>query len=91
MTLHQTTLTADSAEVLALRALAYIVGNEALAARLLALTGLDGETLRQRAGSREVLAATLDFLAGNEADLLACAEAIDVVPQSFAAARAALA
>lgn len=91
MTLNQATLTRDNAEVLALRALAYVIGNEALATRLLALTGLDGETLRQRAGSREVLAATLDFLAGHEADLIACAEAIDIPPQSLAAARAALA
>jgi hypothetical protein len=91
MTSHQTPLTADGAEIVALEALAYVVANAALGPRLLALTGLDAETLRQRAGTRAVLAATLAFLAGHEADLVACAAAIGRAPSDLAAAHAALA
>ena len=76
---------------MALHALAWIAGDERLGPRLLALTGLDAETLRQRAGSPEGLGATLDFLAAHEADLVACAEAIGTTPPHLAAAREALA
>jgi hypothetical protein len=91
MTFHQTPLTADGAEIVALEALAYVVANDALGRRLLALTGLDAETLRKRAGTRSVLAATLEFLAGHEADLVACAAAIGRAPCDLTAAHAALA
>lgn len=84
---HRTSLTTETAELLALRALAYVVGNADLGPRLLALTGLDAETLRARAGTPALLAATLDFLAANEADLITCAEAIDCTPRELAHAR----
>lgn len=90
MNSRQSRLTIEDAEVAALQALAHIVSNDQLGARLLSLTGLDAETLRERAGTREVLAATMDFLAANEADLVACAEAIGRRPEDLALAHAAL-
>ena len=78
------------AETLALRALAYVIGDPALGPRLLALTGLDVPTLRGRAGDPAILAATLAFLEGHEASLIACAEALEVRPEELVAAHAAL-
>ncbi len=78
------------AQTLALRALAYVVGDPALGPRLLALTGLDVATLRSRAADPVLLGATLAFLEGHESSLLAAAEALDVAPQELVAARQAL-
>lgn len=78
------------AETLALRALAHIVGDAELGPRFLTLTGLEIADLRERAGSREVLAAVLGFLEGHEPSLVACAAALDVTPAALVAARAEL-
>lgn len=88
MTLRQH-LAVDS-ETLALRALAWAVGEPAVGRRLLDLTGLDADGLRARAGDRSLLAATLAFLESHEPDLKACAEALDVTPGTLVAAREAL-
>jgi hypothetical protein len=77
--------------VIGLQALAHVAGDPDLGPRFLALSGIDVETLRARAGDPVVLAAVIDFLTGREADLVACAEAIGVKPQALAAAGAALA
>lgn len=75
---------------LGLRALAWTLSEPARAARLLDLTGLDPAELRARAAEPAVLAATLAFLEANEADLVACAEDLEVRPEALVAARAAL-
>lgn len=72
-------------------ALGWVLGEEARAQRLLALTGLTPDTLRQGLGERAVLAAVLDFLAGHEPDLVAAAQALGVAPQELAAASERLA
>lgn len=77
-------------EVLALQALAHVAGDPDLGPRFLALSGLDVDTLRERAGDPVILAAVIDFLTGREADLVACAEAIGVKPQALVAAGIAL-
>lgn len=79
-----------SAEVTALRALAWVAGEEDRAARFLALTGCDADTLRRRAGEPEVLGAVLDFLLEDEGSLLAFADAADLPAQSVALSRLAL-
>jgi len=81
---------ADDPIILALHALAWTLGEPTRAARLLGLTGLDGEALRMRAGDPAVLAAVLAFLEAHEPDLLACAAALDATPQALVAARASL-
>ena len=80
----------SAAEVTALRALAWVVGEQERAARFLALTGFAPGTLRRRAGEAEVLGAVLDFLLEDEAALLAFADAAGVAAHSVALARAAL-
>jgi hypothetical protein len=72
-------------DVLALRALAAILADDALARRFLALTGLDAETLRARAGKPDVTEAVAAFLSGHEPDLLAVAARLGVPPESLAA------
>lgn len=79
-----------SAEVTALRALAWVVTDHDRAMRFLDLTGCDPETLRQRAGEVDVLGAVLDFLLDDEAALRAFADEADLPAQSVALARFAL-
>ena len=77
---------ADPTE-LALRALAWTLADGDRAGRLLAVTGLEPDDLRARAGTRGVLAAVLGFLEAHQPDLVACAEELEVKPEALAAAR----
>ena len=74
-------------EALALRAFGWTLGEEARAARLLALTGLTPAGMRERLADRDFLAAVLRFLEGHEPDLVACAEALGVAPAALVTAR----
>ena len=76
----------DADEALALNALGWILTDEPRAERLLALTGLSPETLREAIGERSTLAAILSFLTAHEPDLVACADALDTGPADIAAA-----
>ncbi|WCT72977.1 DUF3572 domain-containing protein [Sphingomonas naphthae] len=75
----------ETAETTALRALAWTISDEARAERLLALTGLDSDELRARAGEPALLAAVIDFLCAHEPDLIACADALGTTPAGLAA------
>ncbi len=77
-------------EALALSALAATLADDGRAERFLALTGLDADTLRARAGERPLLAATLAFLENHEPDLVAVAAAVGVEPAALVEARQAL-
>ncbi|MGN6496752.1 MAG: DUF3572 domain-containing protein [Tsuneonella sp.] len=72
---------------LALSALGWVLAEQDRADRLLALTGLTPEVLRERLTEREVLGAVLDYLAGHEPDLVLAADALNVEPQDLIAAR----
>ena len=74
-------------ETLALSALGWILADEARAKRLLALTGLDPAALRQRLGEPGLLASVLAFLEAHEPDLIAAADALDVLPAALVEAR----
>ena len=76
----------DADEALALNALGWILTDEPRAERLLALTGLAPETLRESLGERTTLAAILSFLTAHEADLVACAVGLNIKPEDIAAA-----
>lgn len=80
----------DHDAALALQALGWILGDEPRAERLLGMTGLDPDGLRASLGERGTLAAILSFLTAYEADLVACAEALDIKPETLAAAAARL-
>ena len=75
---------------LALSALAWTVTDATRAGRLLALTGLTPDDLRNRAADPAVLGAVLGFLEGHQPDLIACADALTVDPADLVAAREAL-
>ena len=70
----------NDAEAIALRALGWTLGDDARASRMLALTGLTPETLRERISEPDLLAAVLRFLEAHEPDLVACAEALGTSP-----------
>lgn len=68
-----------------------MLGDQSRAERLLALTGLTPEDLREGLDDRATLAAVLEFLCQHEPDLLAAADALQVDPAELAGARGALA
>ena len=80
----------QDAATLALRALAWTLADSDRAARLLALTGLDPQDLRTRAGDPATLAAVLGFVEAHEPDLVACADALGVAPAVLVSARRSL-
>lgn len=77
----------NDAEAVALRALGWTLSDGARAGRLLALTGLTPETLRDRIGERDMLAAVLRFLEAHEPDLVACAERLELTPLQLVESR----
>jgi hypothetical protein len=82
--------TNEDAAALALRALVWTLGEPDRASRLLAVTGLEPDDLRRRAGDPAVLSAVLGFLEGYEPDLVACAAALDISPMALVAAHRSL-
>ncbi|MET0248659.1 MAG: DUF3572 domain-containing protein [Sphingobium sp.] len=75
------------AATLALMALGWTLSDENRADRLLAMTGMDADMLRAGVGDPTTLGAVLAFLADHEPDLLACADALDVRPETLIAAK----
>ncbi len=82
--------TNEDAEALALRALAWTLAEPDRATRLLSVTGLEPSDLRTRAGETAVLAAVLGFLEAHEPDMIACAAALGIKPETLARARMTL-
>jgi hypothetical protein len=72
---------------LGLLALATAVSDERRARRFLDLTGIGTDELRARAADPALLAALLRFLEAHEPDLVAVAEAMDVMPGALVKAR----
>lgn len=73
-------------ESLALSALAWILSDTSRADRLLSLTGLTPEVLRDNLTDQPVMAAVLEFLANHEPDLVLAADALNVTPAALIAA-----
>lgn len=67
-------LTADSAEAVALKAVAFIAADDQLLTRFVGLTGCGLDDLRARVADRAFLGAVLDFVLGDEATVVAFAE-----------------
>ena len=74
-------------EALALAALGWALEEPARAQRLLALTGLTPDDLRDRLGDPSLRSAVLGFLEAHEPDLLACAGALGIAPAVLVEAR----
>ncbi len=75
------TLKLDEAEIIGLKALAFLAEDETRLGRFLALTGLTGAELSAQAGKPETLWAVLDHLAGDESMLLVFAAAASLPPE----------
>jgi hypothetical protein len=78
------------AQAIALGALGWALAAPERAERLLSLTGLTPDQLRERLEDDTVLAAVLEFLAGHEPDLLAAAAALDMAPETIILAQRSL-
>ncbi len=72
---------------LALGALGWILADNERAARMLALTGLTPDLLRNSVSEAATLAAILSFLEAHEPDLIAAAGHIGSTPQALVRAR----
>ena len=72
--------------MLALAALGWVLSDDNHAERLLTLTGLSPDALREGVGNRDILVAVMDFLMSHEPDLIAAADALGVDPQMLVAA-----
>jgi len=81
------TATEEGAEILALQALGWLAGDETRFSRFVALSGLDEDTLRATAGSRDTARAVMDFLLADEALLLDFCEIAQIPPKAFPAYR----
>lgn len=77
----------ESDETLALRLIGWIVSDVTRADRMLALTGLTPQDLRDSLGNRGTLCALMDFVINHEPDLIACAQALEEAPAALVAAR----
>ena len=75
-----------TAETIALAALGWILGDQPRADRLLDLTGLTPQVLRDRLAETGVQAAVLEFLINHEPDLVAASEALQIPPEQIVAA-----
>ena len=80
-------MTAEGAEQLAIRALAFLAGEGEELGRFLALAGIGPETLREAAADPGFLAGVLEYYLDNEPLLLVFASRENVRPTLIAAAR----
>jgi hypothetical protein len=78
----------EDAQAVALQAIAFIAGDEELLSSFVALTGCGIDEIRQRIAEDAFLGGVLDFILGDEATLLAFAEASGLAPETPMAARA---
>ncbi|MBO6503229.1 MAG: DUF3572 domain-containing protein [Kordiimonadaceae bacterium] len=83
-------MSTDHNEIIALQAVGYILQQDTLRDRFMALSGVDVDDLRSSLGEPSTLASILEFLINNEPDLLDTADALDVKPEAIVAAWRAL-
>lgn len=88
--MNMTPLSIQSAEVLALEALAWLVANDELLPVFTGSTGVLETEIRDRATEAEFLASVLDFVMMDDAWVLAFAKAAGHPPELLMRARAAL-
>ena len=76
----------ETAEILGLQALGWLVGEPDRLERFLRLSGVDGTELRQAAGTTEQSCAIFEFLLTNEDLLLNFCETSSIAPKDIHAA-----
>ncbi len=72
---------AEQAELIAIKALGHIAGDDELLFAFFDITGLSPADLRERGGDPEILGGVLDFILMDEARLLAFCEAAGLKPE----------
>ncbi len=77
------TIGADDATV-ALNAFAWILAEDARASRFVALTGVEPGALAAELGKPSFTSAIFAFLMAHEPDLVACADALGLKPETLA-------
>jgi hypothetical protein len=82
-----TNFDSDQAEVIALKALNYILADENLQQGFLATSGVSPDEFKDLISDPEFLGGVLDFLLGNEEQLIAFCEANEIEPTEPAKAR----
>jgi hypothetical protein len=80
-------MTAQSAEILGLQALAWLAGDPVLLERFTNACGIDGPALRAAADHPHTIVAVLDFLLADEALVLGFCGDSELPPQSVQLAR----
>ena len=84
------TISAQNAEIIALRALTWLVGNDDLRGVFMAATGAGEDDLRARTQEPEFLASVLDFLMMDDVWITGFCDAVGLAYPEVPAARAAL-
>ncbi|MCC6890756.1 MAG: DUF3572 family protein [Hyphomicrobiales bacterium] len=84
-------MTSDAAESLAIASLLFLADDAERFGRFLALTGIEAQSLRDASREPRFLLGVLDYLAADEALLLAFAAEREVAPQGVLHARDLLA
>jgi hypothetical protein len=87
---HPSAITKKAAESLAIQALAFIASDEDRIGPFLAITGIGPDDIRAAAGQRDFLAGVLDYMAGDEALLVAFATQAGFNPFDIEVAREVL-
>ena len=82
--------TAEDAQAVALKAVAFIAADDDLLPRFIALSGCDLDDIRQRIGDLAFLSGVLDFILADEPTLLAFVAAAELTPETPMAARVKL-
>nr|WP_319247049.1 DUF3572 domain-containing protein [uncultured Celeribacter sp.] len=80
----------EAAELIALKVLAWLAGDEEVFPVFLGASGMDAAELKARAAEPEVLAAVLDFVTMDDAWVESCAMATGLDPHDPLRARQAL-
>ena len=83
-------MSSEQYEVIALQAVGFILQQDALRDRFMALSGVEVDELRSSLQEPGTLASILEFLINNEADLIATAEELDIKPEEIVRAWRAL-
>jgi Protein of unknown function (DUF3572) len=73
-------------QTLALRAAAFVLGDDRLRQRFMDLCGIEPAELRASLADTETLRAFLSFLCAHEPDLLACAQSLGEKPEALQSA-----
>lgn len=80
-------LNIKTSQMIAIKGLQYLAGDEEQLGRFLALTGCDPSDLRDNAGSSDFLAGILEFFMGNEPTLLAFCSQYSINPEDISIAQ----